>query len=235
MKTTGTYGDGFFSNYIASLLSKQSAFTIEFNYKIGEFTPNNWIFVLEDTNSNRIGLLTSGSDNGIVYARVGDGDTHGQQAFNTSDDRKYPNNNHDPSAGHHLTATEGDWNHVGFTFDSGIVKLYIDGLEIEGGAIKGSYPETTGNLKGDQFLLAWTTEAIVDNLRITKGTALTPNPDSQISTNFDAYFDFNLNEKSSGSRRNAEILNTGSDKSISGYISNSGKSVIIKEKSISKT
>ena len=224
MKATGLFGEGFYSNEIESLLSNQSAFTIEFWYQIETFKANKWIFSLEASNSNRIGILTAGADNGNVYVRVGDGTNHGQQAFFTANDSKYSGGS---STGRHLTATEGDWNHVALTFDSGVVKLYIDGLELTGQWINGTYPDTTGDLSGKDFQIAWDTEANIDEVRITKGVALIPSPYAQTANGFDAYFSFDGNEKPAGEADGSTITaNTGSDNSVNGYIRNQAKTYL---------
>lgn len=225
MKSTGTFGDGFFSNDIQSLLSNQTAFTIEFWYQIETFTPNTYIFKLEDSNTNRIGLLTAPSDSGVVYVRIGDGTNHGQQPFWTANDSKYPGGAFNASVGHRLTATEGEWNHVAITFDAGTVKLYIDGLELVGQGITGSFPATTGDYSGVQFQMGWTTGANIDEVRITKGTALSTIDIANSATpaNFDAYFDFNANERPTGAAAgNTATANTGSDATVKGFINKQG-------------
>lgn len=225
MKSTGTFGDGFFSNEIQSLLSTQSAFTIEFWYQIETFTPNTWIFRLEDSATNRIGLLTAPADSGVVYVRIGDGTNHGQQPFWTAADAKYPGGEPRASTEHKLTAVEGKWNHVALTFDAGTVKLYIDGLELIGQGITGAYPTTTGDYSGKQFQIGWTTGANIDELRITKGVALSAIDiaKSTMPTNFDAYFDFNANERPTGAEAsNSGIANIGSDATVLGQINNFG-------------
>lgn len=227
MKATGTFGDGFYSNDIQSLLSSQSAFTIEFWYQIETYTANTWIFKMEDSGNtnNRIGLFTAPSDSGVVYVRLGDGTNHGQQPFWTANDSKYPGGAFNASVGHRLTATEGLWNHVALTFNAGVVKLYIDGLLLTGQAITGSYPTTTGNYSGVQFQMNWTTDANIDELRITKGTALSAIDiaKSNNPTNFDAYFDFNANERPTGAAASSiATANIGSDATVKGFINNMG-------------
>lgn len=206
MKSTGTFGDGFSSSQIGALLSSQSAFTIEFWYKIDTFVANTWIFRIEGSTTNRVGLLTAGSDNGTVFARVGNGTTHGQQPFGNTT----------------LTAGSG-WNHVAFTFDKGAMKLYINGTEKTGGAITGSYPASTGDLSVPPFQMGWSTAATIDELRITKGIALSSinTAKSNMPMNFDAYFDFNNNERPSGSAAsNSATANKGSNATIMGQINN---------------
>lgn len=206
MKSTGTFGDGFSSSQIGVLLSSQSAYTIEFWYKIDTFVPNTWIFRMEASATNRIGLLTAGSDNGSVFARIGNGTTHGQQPFgNTA-----------------LTAGSG-WNHVALTFNNGAVKLYINGTEKTGGTITGTYPASTGDLSAAPFQIGWSTAAHIDELRITKGIALSTinTAKSSTPTNFDAYFDFNANERPTGAATsNTETANIGSNATVLGQINN---------------
>lgn len=228
LKTTGTFAEGFSSNQIGALLSNQTAFTIEFWYQIETYTANTWIFKLEDASNtnNRIGLFTAPSDSGVVYLRIGDGTNHGQQPFWTANDSKYPGGAFNASVGHRLTATEGDWNHVAITFNAGIVKMYIDGLELTGQGITGSYPATTSNLSGVQFQMGWTTNANIDELRITKGIALSTidTAKSTTPTNFDAYFDFNANERPIGAAgSNTAVANIGSDATVLGQINNFGR------------
>lgn len=209
MKSTGNPGDGFSSDQIGTLLSSQTAFTIEFWYQIETFTPNTWIFKVQVSGTNRIGLLTPGADNGGVYVRIGDGTNHGQQPFWNTD----------------LKAGNG-WNHVALTFDAGAVKLYINGLERSGGGITGTYPTSTGDLSTEQFQMAWTTGANIDELRITKGTALSSIDMTRSSTpaNFDAYFDFNANERPTGAAAsNSATANIGSDVTVLGQINNFGE------------
>lgn len=204
MRATGEWAQGFYSDDIQSLLSTQSAFTIEFWYQIEVFKPNTWIFYLEDSATNRIGLLTDWQDSGIVFVRIGDGTSHGQQMFSTNE----------------LTAN-WDWNHVALTFNAGVVKLYINGLEVTGGGIAGAYPYTTGDYSGIQFRTGWTTDANIDELRITKGVALSSIDIAKSSSpgNFDAYFDFNANERPVGaSGTNSETANIGSDATVKGYV-----------------
>ncbi|TXD46352.1 T9SS type A sorting domain-containing protein [Polaribacter sp. IC073] len=206
LKTTGASGEGFSSNQIGTLLSNQTAFTIQFWYEVQTFAGNTWVFKIEESGSNRIGLLTTGADNGGVYVRIGDGTTHGQQPFWGTD----------------LKSTEG-WNHVALTFDGGTVKLYINGLERSGGGISGSYPASTGDLSAEQFQIGWTTEVNIDELRITKGTALSAIDIAESSTpeNFDAYFNFNDNERPSGAAAsNSATANIGSDTTVLGQINN---------------
>lgn len=208
MKTTGNPGDGFSSNQIGTLLSGQTAFTIEFWYQIETFAANTWIFKIEDSAKNRIGLLTPGADNGGVYIRIGDGVSHGQQPFWNTD----------------LKVGNG-WNHVALTFDSGTAKLYINGLERNGGGISGSYPASTADLSTAQFQIGWTTGANIDELRITKGTALSAIDISKSTnpTDFDAYFDFNANERPTGAENsNSATANSGSDTTVLGQINNMG-------------
>tara|TARA_R110001592_G_scaffold163037_1_gene396737 strand:+ start:12241 stop:13230 length:990 start_codon:yes stop_codon:yes gene_type:complete len=208
LKTTGTFGDGFSSNEIEQLLSSQTAFTIEFWYKIETFKANAWIFQLEASSTNRIGLLTPGADSGGIYVRIGDGTNHGQQPFWNTDVKK----------------SEG-WNHIALTFDAGTVKLYVNGLERTGGGISGAYPATTGDLSGKQFQIGWTTEAVIDELRITKGTALATINTAKSATpaNFDTYFDFNTNERPTGAAAsNTATVNIGSDATVLGQINNFG-------------
>ena len=226
MTSTGTFGDGFFSNDIQSLLSNQSAFTIEFWYQIETFKPNTWIFRLEDSGTNRIGILSSPSDSGVIYVRIGDGTNHGQQPFWTANDSKYPGGATGASIGHRLTAAEGEWNHVALTFNAGEVKLYIDGLNLTGQFITGTYPTTTGDLSGKQFQMAWTTDANIDELRITKGVALSSIDIAKSSTpsNFDAYFDFNANERPmGGAGSSSATANIGSDATVKGFVKNLGE------------
>ncbi|MCR8668724.1 T9SS type A sorting domain-containing protein [Aestuariibaculum sp. M13] len=208
LKTTGTAGDGFSSNEIGALLSNQTAFTIEFWYEIETFAPNTWIFKVEASGNNRIGLLTPGADNGGVYVRIGDGTSHGQQPFwNTA------------------LISANSWNHVALTFDAGTVKLYINGIERNGGAISGLYPSSTGDLSAEQFQIGWTTEANIDELRITAGTALSTidTKKSETPIDFDAYFDFDANERPTGAvSSNSETANIGSNTTIKGQINNFG-------------
>lgn len=209
MKTTGEPGNGFSSNQIGALLSNQTAFTIEFWYQVETFTENTWIFKVEDSDKNRIGLLTAGADNGAIYVRIGDGTNHGQQAFwNTG------------------TESGTGWNHVALTFDSGVQKLYINGVERTTGAgISGSYPTSTGDLTAAQFQIGWTTGANIDELRITKGTALSAIDIAKSSSplSFDAYFDFNGNERPTGAEdTNTATANIGSDATVLGQINNFG-------------
>lgn len=209
MKTTGEPGDGFSSNEIGALLSNQTAFTIEFWYQVEVFKDNTWIFKVEASEKNRIGLLTAGADNGAIYVRIADGTNHGQQAFwNTG------------------TTVGAGWNHVALTFDSGIHKLYINGVERTTGAgIGGTYPTSTGDLSDAQFQIGWTTGANVDELRITKGTALSAIDIAKSShpENFDAYFDFDDNVRPVGEEgTNSAVANKGSDTTVKGQINNMG-------------
>lgn len=208
LKTTGEPGDGFSSNEIGALLSNQTAFTIEFWYQVETFGANTWIFKVEDSGKNRIGLLTPGADNGGIYIRIGDGSIHGQQPFWNTDSK----------------AGTG-WNHVALTFDSGIAKLYINGIERNGGAITGTYPSSTGDLTDAQFQIGWTTGANIDELRITKGTALSAIDIAKSSNpeNFDAYFNFDDNVRPVGEAgTNSAVANIGSDATVRGQINNMG-------------
>lgn len=211
LKTTGTAVDGFSSNEIGALLSNETAFTIEFLYEIQTFKANTWIFKLGNWNAttkNNIGLFSAGVDNGGVFVRIGNASNNAQQPFFNTD----------------VKVSEG-WNHVALTYNAGIVKLYINGVEKTGGAITGSYPATIGNLTAEQFQIGWTTEANIDELRITKGTALSTIDIAKSATpaNFDAYFDFNANERPVGVKPgNAQTANTGSDATVKGYINNLG-------------
>lgn len=213
MKSTGTFGDGFSSSQIGALLSSQSAFTIEFWYKIDTFVANTWIFKMEASATNRIGLLTAASDNGTVFSRIGNGTTHGQQPFGSTN----------------LTAA-GGWNHVALTFNNGTVKLYINGTEKTGGVMTGDYPASVGDLSATTFQMAWSTTAIIDEVRITKGIALTTinTAKSSTPTSFDAYFDFNANERPTGAAAsNTATANKGSNAAILGQINNFGKTTQI--------
>ena len=206
LKTTGEAGSGFSSDQIGGLLSNQTAFTIEFWYQIETFAANTWIFKVEGSANNRIGLLTPGADNGGVYVRIGDGTNHGQQPFWNTD-----------------LKVDNGWNHVALTYDAGAVKLYINGLERNGGGITGAYPTNIADLSAAQFQIGWTTGANIDELRITKGTALSAIDIAKSSnpTSFDAYFDFNGNERPTGADgTNTAIPNTGSDATVLGQINN---------------
>ncbi len=215
LKTTGNPGNGFSSNQIGALLSNQTAFTIEFWYQIEIFKGETWIFKVEDSAKNRIGLLTAGADNGGMYIRIGDGTLHGQQPFWNTDSKVI-----------------NGWHHVALTFDSGVAKLYINGLERNGGAISGAYPASTGDLSNDQFQIGWTTGANIDELRITKGVALSAIDITKSSNplNFDAYFDFNGNERPTGAdATNTGIANIGSDATVMGQINNFGRTYEVED------
>ena len=208
IKSTGTGGDGFSSDQIGALLSNQSAFTIEFWLKINTFVANTLILKLEASSTNRIGLLTAGLDNGFLYTRIGNGTTHGQQPFSNTG----------------LIVSSG-WNHVAITFNAGTVKLYVNGTLKTGGVITGAYPTSTGDLSAAPFQLGWSTSATIDEFRITKGTALSTinTAKSATPTSFDAYFDFNGNERPSGAAAShTPTANIGSNATILGQINNFG-------------
>lgn len=209
LKTTGAPGNGFSSNEIGNLLSNQSAFTIEFWYEVEVFGANTWIFKVEQSEKNRIGLLTAGADNGAIYVRIGDGTNHGQQAV--------WNNG---------TTVGGGWNHIALTFDSGVYKLYVNGVERTTGAgVQGTYPASTGDLSEAQFQIGWTTGANIDELRVLQGVALSEIDILKASdpSTFDAYFDFDENDRPVGEEdTHTAVANLGSDTSVKGQINNLG-------------
>ena len=223
LNTGAGFTDGFYSNEIDNLLSNESAFTIEFEYQIVTFAPNKYIFQLEASPSNRIGILNNASDTGDVYLRLGDGTTHNQQRFRTAVDSNYASGS---SAGHHLTAVDGNWHHIALTFDTGVVKFYVDGLEVTGDGGANVYPTSLGNLSGATFRLGWFGNVNLDEIRVKKGVALIPNPVPQTNTDFDVYFNFSGNEKPTFTDSNDSAVataNTGSDSSVTGFILGASK------------